>query len=144
MGLHLDCWNLFLNGQDAMGDTPLHRASVRGATGLVAELMGLGANPLVENRHGETILHRSARSGNVSTAVQCLECRALRPNARNRIMQTALHIAAELGDLDMVDFFLHRGGLDPSARDLVGRTPRDMAMIAGQWEVVAIIDLHRR
>ena len=71
--------------------TALHIAARKGNTQTVNFLLGAGANPDVQNNHGETPLHEATQMGRTE-AVQLLLDEGANPDARNKRGETPLHL----------------------------------------------------
>merc|ERR1712000_36365 len=83
-----------INKSNAMGETPLHIASMRGKELSVRLLLGAKADPSIKNKNGETAIHFATRSGQFQAIQQLLEAGS-DYNEANGSGVSALDIAKE-------------------------------------------------
>ena len=130
-GANVEAWDIF-------GDTPLHRAAVRGHLEVVKYLLSrddVDAN--MRNRGNNTPLHEAAYYGRLDVVKYLLSRDDVDANARDGGGDTPLHDAARSGHLDVVKYFLSRDGVDvapPDGGD--GHTPLHEAARSGHLDVV--------
>lgn len=118
-------------GED--GETPLFVAARRNDPAVVYLLLRAGADILVRNRQGESVLHH-ANDCNVPLLV---EAGAL-VNAQDARGRTPLHVAVELQDPEIVAALL-KAGAARDLRDADGCTPLQRAEELGDEECVALL-----
>ncbi len=121
------------------GMTALHWAARHGDVGLVALLLGAGADAETRTRlGGHTPLHVASRSAQEGAATALLEGGA-DPNAVTTTGATALHFAAGSGAAGAVAALLDHGA-DPDAREPVwGQTPLMFAAARARTEALAVL-----
>lgn len=128
-------------------DTPLHVASGKGYTDVVALLLDKGANVNKENRVGQTPLHLAAWRGHSET-VGYLVSYGADVNVKDKRGYTPLHVedinqGARGGYREAVELLI-AAGADVNARASVpeGYTPLMGACIIGSKEVVQLLISH--
>ena len=114
--------NANLNTRDANGRTPLQYA--RDAT-LVQTLLAAGADPLVTDTHGRTLLHDAVTCSNAKDKIQILLDAGIDVNARDLDGRNAL-FNAHYRHVHT----LTRSGADVNARDNTGNTPLIYTILA--------------
>jgi ankyrin repeat protein len=109
------------------GITPLHFASSKGYTGLMAFLIDNKANVNLKNAAGTTPLHEAARSGNLR-AMELLITKGADINAQDAKGNSVLHIAVPMNThREALILFLSHGA-DPNLRDEHGDSPLHIAI----------------
>jgi hypothetical protein len=124
-----------LNWQDKQGKTPIFYAAEYGHAKLVQLYLDRGADPMVENNNGWTVLHAAVNGDKLECVSGVLEharvkeCKAVLLGFPDKSKRVALHIAAfkSLGG-EMVALLLKHGA-DPRATDAAGNTG---AVLAGK------------
>ena len=124
-----------LNWQDKQGKTPIFYAAEYGHAKLVQLYLDRGADPMVENNNGWTVLHAAVNGDKLECVSGVLEharvkeCKAALLGFTDKSKRVALHIAAfkSLGG-EMVALLLKHGA-DPRATDAAGNTG---AVLAGK------------
>ena len=132
--------------QDEDGDTPLHRAAVRGHAETAALLLNRDARACgVQNNSGRTPLHCAAMEGHLKTTMLLLEKRydTGACDATDEEGSTPLHWAARRGHLEAVKELLKHSNAGASvAKDGEGRTPLYRAAWNGHTATVAALLEH--
>ena len=127
-----------LNWQDKQGKTPLFYAIEYGHLKLVQLFLDRGADVMVENNNGWTVLHTAVQAD----SIECAEIILSHPRVKtqkqrlidtaDKSNRTALHIASfKSKEGDMVTFLL-RNGADPHAKDSSGNTSFKLAEKTGR------------
>lgn len=127
-----------VNAKNGAGETPLHRASLRGYLELVEALLRAGAVANMASENGDSVLYRAAESGNMEVVKRLLRALA-DPNMQNAEdygAYTPLHRAAELGFKDVV-FELLKGKADAGMYDAENQTPFMVAMEGSTRDALA-------
>jgi len=130
-----------INDRDMDGRTPLMTAVLRGHVRGARALLALGADPLLRDDHGGSVVYHFVagiygfRTGE-SHAEQLALLRELMalgvdPNAPGPYGKTAVTVAAEKGLSDVIEA-LRDGGGSISASDAGGLTPLQTAAVHGQ------------
>jgi ankyrin repeat protein len=120
---------------NALGETPLMMAALRGREAWVLALIGRGARV---NREGWTPLHYAA-SGPSLAVLKLLVERGAALDARAPNGSTPLMVGAQHGSEEAVVMLLERGA-DARLRDSRGRSASDLARHAGREGLAARID----
>jgi ankyrin repeat protein len=128
---------LDLDATNARGDTLLILAAYYGHPELVGLLLDAGATPDLVSATGMTALHAATFQCGPATVVRLLDLGAAID--RGSSMGTPLMVAAEYGRPELVELLLARGA-DASRTDVWGRTARDRALVAGNMQIVAVLD----
>jgi ankyrin repeat protein len=118
---------------DDFGNTPLHRAAMRGHAEVVELLLREhSADATLQNADGYTPLHLAALIGHLGEARVLLE-RSADGNLKNADGDIPLHYAAGKGQPEIAKLLL-RGGADANSRNNRGGTP---LKVAGTWRWVS-------
>ena len=115
-----------VNKENALGYTPLHVASGKGHTALVANLIAGGAQVKASQKDGVTPLHLAV---NPEIAQLLIDANKDILNQRDENGDTALHLAFEEDRLDVANKLLQTEGVEINARngqDQKGKTPLDI------------------
>lgn len=127
--------DLKVDAANAVGETPLMMAALRGQQVWVERLLARGASL---ERDGWTPLHYAA-SGPAPQIVALLLDRGAAIEARSPNGTTPLMMAAGYGAIDSADLLLRRGA-DPKLRNANGLTAADFARRAGRDALAARLD----
>ncbi|KAI0228464.1 hypothetical protein LSAT2_021078, partial [Lamellibrachia satsuma] len=102
---------LLLNEQDAVGNTPLHYASVEGQPSVIRSLLSLGARLNVKNNSRQSPLHLAAKNGHYKTCQRLLDSAHGQHivNEQDGHGFTPVHSAALNGHCRIVELFLRHG-----------------------------------
>lgn len=120
---------------NALGETPLMMAALRGSERWVLALLQRGAKI---NRDGWTPLHYAA-SGPTLAVLRLLLERGAALDARAPNGSTALMVAAQYGSEEAVTMLLEKGA-DARLRDTRGRSAADLARHAGREGLASRLD----
>jgi uncharacterized protein len=126
---------LNVDATNAVGETPLMMAALRGELGWVRRLVERGAQV---NREGWTPLHYAASGPEVSVVAFLLD-RGAQIDAQAPNGSTALMMAARYGALDAVPLLLKRGA-NPKLRNDAGLSAADFARGADRDALAARLD----
>ncbi|EEB19575.1 Cyclin-dependent kinase 4 inhibitor D, putative [Pediculus humanus corporis] len=107
------------------GETPLHKAAIKGDKDLVIKLLEEGADPNVADFAGWTPLHEACNHGWYEVALALVQAGAS-VNATGFDDDTPLHDAAINGHSKLVRLLL-KSGADVHFRNKGGKTPSDVA-----------------
>lgn len=91
--------NIDIDVRDAVGETPLHWAALRGNRQVYQYLIDKKANPALVSTEGNTVLHYAVKSNNVGFIKMLLTVGA-DPRARNQAGKTPLDDAAASAGID--------------------------------------------
>lgn len=127
-----------LEAQDYDGNTPLIYAfaDLNAFTTLLER--NPPANINAANFSGKSLLHETAREGNLAGVELCLKYGA-KPEQRNGIGETALAIATKEGRLDICKHLL-LAGASISARDSNGQNCLSLALQYSRWEIINLFE----
>ncbi|MEC8882750.1 MAG: ankyrin repeat domain-containing protein, partial [Pseudomonadota bacterium] len=135
------------NYQNKDGTTPLMLAAEKCSIELVDDLLDAKADPLIQDKKGNTALHHAARVGaaragtytmteNHAEIVESLTNRDFKiVELKNNQGQTALHLAAEYNNQQMVQLLVAKGA-DIFDTDNQGKTALDHAIESNNQEMV--------
>ncbi len=110
-----------------LGQTPLHKAALRGSAAAVEELISKGAAVNAKDVRGRTPLHRAAEVG-AGPVAKLLIAKGALVNAEDVLGRTPLHRAAEYGHKAIAELLLAKGA-KIDAPDKSGRTPLARAAV---------------
>jgi ankyrin repeat protein len=138
-----------VNDRDHWGQTPLMTAVLRGHVRGARALLALGADPLLRDEKGGTVVYHFVagiygfRAGEPHAEplalLRELMARGVDPNAPGPYGRTAVTVAAEKGLLDVLDALRESGG-SMSAPDPGGLTPLQTAAVHGhRQEALALL-----
>ena len=116
------------------GHTALHIAVQRRDLAWIDYLLGLNANPNIDDKQGATPLSLAAQMG-FTEAVALLSSRGARVDVPNNAGETPLMSAVHRRDLALLRVLL-RAGADPDRKDNSGRSARDYAALDGTNGVI--------
>lgn len=135
----LDHPQIKVDAANAVGETPLMMAALRGSAAWCQRLIDKGAKV---NREGWTPLHYAA-SGPSTEALQLLLERGADPEALSPNKTTPLMMAARFGSEDHIKALLKRGALltPRNERDM---TAADFARSAGRESLAAQLEVRPR
>lgn len=105
---HLIAQGTEVNGQDAKGLTPLHKAAYNGHLAIVNALIAAGAKIDITNCTGRTPLHMAAEHGH-KEIVKTLIVNGANKNAQDYEDTTPLHYAAQNGHKKIVKALINSG-----------------------------------
>ena len=135
------------NVQDAMGNTPLHIAVVRGDFELVRNIMSHEqCDPNIPNSEQDTPLHLALCLTHVAITHVLIRDKRCNPSLINSHSLTPLHMAVEKCDVELCRFILANVKCNPNIQDASGNAPLHIAVTKktiakGNIEVVqSIID----
>jgi ankyrin repeat protein len=126
---------LNVDASNAVGETPLMMAALRGELAWVQRLVERGAQV---NRSGWTPLHYAASGPEVSVVAYLLD-RGAAIDAQAPNGSTALMMAARYGALDAAPLLLRRGA-NPALRNAAGLSAADLARAAERDALAARLD----
>ncbi len=127
---------------DSMGKTILHYTAEHNKWGVVAELIKLGANPLVRDNQEHDIFDiavshdaSSHKAKTLSSLLRLLpdEMVAYIKTRQNRVGETLVHGAVRGGDIDEA-IELIKLGFDPNTPNYDGKTPLVLALEAKDYD----------
>lgn len=125
---------LLIDEPQEEGETPLHKAVMRGNVHVARLLLDNGASVDAQCNRFWTSLHVAARKGDTAMAELLLE-RGANINAKKSDGYTALHLAALNGHSDTAKLLLERGA-DTSLKNKEGKTPLDLAKSQDHQQIV--------
>jgi len=115
-----------LNWQDKQGKSPIFYAAEYGHHGVCSLLLDRGADAMVENNNGWTVLHAAVNSNLVEVVETILLHHLVKKSSlldyQDRSGRTALHIAAFKSNENLVKLLLDHGA-DASVVDQNGNAP---------------------
>lgn len=91
------------------GLTPLHYAYSRCNLEIFQSLLRRGANPLVGNVLGDTVLHLACRDGDLEFIDNLLKNSCIAINQKNLAGNSAVMLAAFYGHISLVEYITHKG-----------------------------------
>lgn len=114
-----------IDKKNSKGETPLHRAAIRGKLEEVKELAAAGANINTKDHDRWTPLHEVCSRGFVDLSQFLIENGAdVNAAGGSESNTTPLHDAVEHGHVSVVKLLLNHGA-DPTIKDLHDKIPRD-------------------
>ena len=135
-----------LNWADKQGNTPIFYAAQYGHQKLCQTLLDRGADPLVENVNGWTVLHQAVNSDKQGVVEDLLSHPKVSKDKKellerkDKSKRVALHIAAfKSKEGDMVALLLKHGA-DPTATDAAGNTGAKLAGKTGRRKSKELLD----
>jgi ankyrin repeat protein len=127
-----------VNWQDKQGKTPLFYAVEYGHLKLVQLFLDRGADVMVENNNGWTVLHTAVQTD----SLECVQLILNHPRvtsqrqqliaAKDKSERAALHIAAFKSKEGEMVHYLLKNGADPHAKDASGNTGVKLAEKTGR------------
>lgn len=122
-----------VNSHDHQGWTALNVATARGDADMVELLLSRNASINKANHaHPGGLLYAAAKRGHLPIA-RILLAKGMDPNSSKDFRRTPMHAATHTGDFQMLDLLIKHGG---NIDICVGRTPLEMAVYAGNTNVV--------
>lgn len=109
------------------GQTALHYAAARGQTGLLRQLVSLGANVNAVDLPGNTPLHRAIENGDLEASAILLD-RGADVNAKDFNSNSTLHLAMTSRSAFEAATFLLSRGATPNLKNNAGDTPLHMVV----------------
>ena len=122
-----------LNARNSNGETPLHRAVLRGRHKVARFLISKGADIYAKDKDGSTVFHSVS---DLQTAQSLLRL-GLDINVRDHSGKTLFHDVARRGLTDIVLFFLDK--VDLADQDKKGNTALHFAVMNDHVEVAQIL-----
>ena len=115
-----------LNNADKNGKTLLHRASEKGYSFVVEELIQYTAVEInkIREKTGKTALHYASENGHREVVETLLTVPDIKVNIQDNKGKTPLHYAYHKRDADVIKYLLEKGG-DLTIRDNLDKTPVD-------------------
>ncbi|XP_062711314.1 uncharacterized protein LOC134289471 [Aedes albopictus] len=133
-----------INAQDRHGNTPLHNAADVGIVKLL--IHKYSADYKIANRHGQTLIHLAAQSGNMKIVQMLIDDFAADVNVQDNYGNTPLLLAASWRQWETVKMLIDKDSEycgDYKIANNTGTTLFDLAIIAGEIEIVQmLIDDH--
>ena len=135
----LSIWRPRLNQGDEEGQTPLMRAARAAWEDGLRLLLDAGADPTLLDRRKRNLLHHAAMAG----SVDCLRLGLDRLPLSHRFQrdsnnENAIHIAARVGAVEALRLLI-RSDLSFHFLNEYDQTPLDVAVAAGQDDVIAVL-----
>ncbi|KAF8451720.1 ankyrin repeat-containing domain protein, partial [Kalaharituber pfeilii] len=130
----------YINVQDDMGQTPLHRAVELGDKATTQLLLHAHAEVMAKDKSQNTPLHIAAAIGHVEI-VKLLLSSGADINAENEFKETPLHKAAANEHVAIVQLLLDKGA-NPEARDKDGLTALLRAANEGKGQTFEMLLNH--
>jgi len=138
-----------LNWQDKQGKTPIFYAAEYGHTKLVQLFLDRGADCMVENNNGWTVLHAAVNADKLDCVSAILDNPRVREHKKtllafpDKSKRVALHIAAfKSREGEMVALLL-RHGADSSVVDAAGNTGAKLAGKTGRRKSKELLEEHQ-
>jgi len=137
-----------LNWQDKQGKTAIFYAVEYGQTALVHIFLDRGADVMVENNNGWTVLHTAVNADQLECCQAILEHPRVVPqkqrllDACDRSKRQALHIASFKSREGEVVELLLKHGADASAQDATGNTGAKLAAKTGRRKSKELLEEH--
>lgn len=145
----------YINEKDVNGATALMHCVTSGHAGSVEFLLSQGANPLLRDKHGCTVLHRAAAVGHDDVIIAVLKYMKDQKNLddgsqsmaskavvmRDRTGKTPLHLASIRGSADILETLL-RFASSVNAVDRYGYTALHYACFEGHEGCVEALVMH--
>jgi ankyrin repeat protein/Ca2+-binding EF-hand superfamily protein len=137
-----------INWQDKQGKTPIFYAIEYGHTKVVQLFLDRGADVMIENNNGWTILHTAVNADKIECAEAILSHPRVNKqrliDAGDKSERTALHIASfKSKEGEMVTLLL-RNGADPEAQDVSGNTGMKLAERTGRRKSKELLEEHMK
>jgi len=137
------CLKADINWQDKQGKSPIFYAAEFKKIEVVTLFLDRGAEPLLENNNGWTVLHAAANSNDEKICGAILLHQFVDKKAQlnyvDRQGRTALHIAAFKAHENIVEFFLQHGA-DAACTDTAGNSASNLAKKSGRRKSKDLLD----
>ncbi|XP_014783380.1 E3 ubiquitin-protein ligase MIB2 [Octopus bimaculoides] len=131
-----------INGQDHLGNTPLHCAVEKNREDMVKVILKTKVKKFnKQNNNGRTPLHLACMKGHIDIAHHLLQCNP-DVNIRDNTGSTPLHVVCNEGDTDIVRLLLHLPNTNVSMADNDGNSPLHHAAHCGHTVIVRLL-LHQ-
>ena len=124
------------------GHTPLRIAARNGRVELVKYLLSKGGEVDTRGDDGATPLEHAASKGHLEIVMLLVE-KGADVNVQDKEGDFPLGEAAGSGFIDVVNYLLSKGA-DTSLKNAKGNTAEEMARLAGQAKIQAILQKHRK
>ena len=114
-----------VNKTDKTGKTFLHRASEKGYSMVVDQLLKyptVDVNKIREET-GKTALHYASKNGHWEVVIRLLTADKIDVNIQDKLGKTPLHYASENGDWMVVQILCTVNNINVNIRDELGKTP---------------------
>jgi ankyrin repeat protein len=123
--------------QDSNFISPIHIAAGKNLVEVCEELVLAGANPMAEDKWGETPLHWVAENGAYDVCEFLLGLEEVNPDVQDERGQTPLHKASEGDNIEIIGLLIN-GGADPNIQDEDFKTPFDLAISKGAVRMLGL------
>ncbi len=127
---------------DNLGRTPLHIAVVSGSLPAVKELIENGANPLIQDQQGRSILHHAVHRNRkaIVTYVLDLPCAHELTMLKDKDSHSPIHVALSLGYSHIVVALMSAVRCQlPNHKDSHNNNYLHLAAASGDWKALSIL-----